>query len=75
MSKPKSLGERVRVERLRLGISQRELGRRVGMSTSFISKLEFGTRPGAIALSCLANQLGVTMEYLVCGKNPETSIA
>lgn len=38
----KGIGERLREERVKAGISQRELARRLGVSPSLISQLESG---------------------------------
>ena len=41
-----AIGERLREERVKAGISQRELARRLGLSPSLISQLESGqSRP------------------------------
>jgi transcriptional regulator with XRE-family HTH domain/quercetin dioxygenase-like cupin family protein len=58
-----ALGERVREERLRRGISLRGLARDVGVSASMISQIETGkTRPSVSTLYAITSALGITMD-------------
>ena len=61
------LGRNVAVMRTERGWSQSELARRSGVSQSFISQLELGTRTQAQAsvLVALAKALGVTVDELL----------
>ena len=45
---PKKFGARVREERLRLGLSQEELGFRTGLDRTYISGIERGKRNPAL---------------------------
>lgn len=61
---------RLRAERLRLGISQRELGRRIGLSEDVVSnrvtRYESGaSEPDFETARKLAHALGVPVAYLV----------
>ena len=58
-----ALGERVREERLRRGISLRGLARDVGVSASMISQIETGkTRPSVSTLYAITSALGVSIQ-------------
>lgn len=62
--------KRLKVARLALGISQRELGRRIGLSeevvSSRITRYELGTsEPDFATASELAKELGVPLAYLL----------
>lgn len=62
--------KRLKEARLALGISQRELGRRIGLSedvvSSRVTRYELGTsEPDFATTSKLAKELGVPMAYLL----------
>ena len=60
------LGERLRAERWRLGLSQAELGQRTGLAKSTISMYESGRRePDLKRLAALARCLEVPLQTLV----------
>ncbi|MGL4551761.1 MAG: helix-turn-helix domain-containing protein, partial [Gemmataceae bacterium] len=61
-------GDRLREERERLGLSQRQLAGRVGLYQSDISRIEKGGRPLALdeAVS-LAAALGVPLQWFLTG--------
>lgn len=60
------LGNRVRMERTRLGISQAELSRIVDCDQSFLSRIERGVSQGTPELlSALARALKVSISYLL----------
>ena len=63
----RQLGNTVLIERRRLGIDQKELERRSGVSRSRISEIERGkgTNVGLDAIYSLADALGVTVPYLL----------
>jgi transcriptional regulator with XRE-family HTH domain len=56
------VGTRLRAERERLGISLRELARRVGVSPSLVSQIELDrVNPSVSTLYALVTELGMTM--------------
>lgn len=62
--------KRLKESRLALGISQRELGRRIGLSedvvSSRVTRYELGTsEPDFATASKLAKELGVPLAYLL----------
>ena len=61
------IGERIRRQRNKLGISQRELSRRMGISQPVISDFERGLRDEMTTalLKNFAQHLGCTTDYLV----------
>jgi len=62
------IGERLREERVRAGISQRELARRLGLSPSLISQLESGqSRPSVATLYAIVTELGVSLDHVIRG--------
>lgn len=59
------IGARLREERDRVGISQRELARRVGLSPSMISQIESGqSKPSVSTLYGIVTELGVSLDDL-----------
>jgi len=65
-----AVGKRLRTERERQGLSQREIATD-GVSYSYISRVESGQRdPSMQALVALAARLGTTAERLVYGDEP-----
>lgn len=71
------VGQRVKQRRRELGMSQDSLAQRAGISKSFLSDLETGKRSlGAETLLDLARAMGLSLDYLMTGKesdnqNPE----
>lgn len=58
-----SVGERIREERLRLGVSLRALAREVGVSASMMSQIETGkTQPSVSTLYAITSALGVSIQ-------------
>ena len=57
---PETIGERIRHTRKRLGLSLRELARRVGISAAFLSDIEHGRRgmSGATEAAVMENLRG-----------------
>src|SRR5919205_1218191 len=56
------VGSRLRAERERLGITLRELARRVGVSPSLVSQIELDrVNPSVSTLYALVTELGMTM--------------
>ena len=64
-----TVGQRTRMRRQALKITQQELAEGIGMSPQHISAIEQDKRaPSLPALAKLAEELGVTIDYLVTGK-------
>jgi transcriptional regulator with XRE-family HTH domain len=64
-----SLGNRIKTMRQGLGISQDELAKRLEVTPQHISAIELDKRvPSLNFLSRLAEQLDVTTDYLITGK-------
>jgi transcriptional regulator with XRE-family HTH domain len=62
------IGTRLRDERGRVGISQRELARRIGLSASLISQIESGqSKPSVSTLYSIVTELGVSLDDLFSG--------
>ncbi len=63
-----AIGDRLREERVRSGISQRELARRLGFSASLISQLESGaSKPSVGTLYAIVTELGVSLDTIIKG--------
>jgi transcriptional regulator with XRE-family HTH domain len=63
---PETLGDRIRMHRARLRLSQAELGKRVGLSTNSVSAIEADrTDPRVSMVRRIAKELGVSMDYLL----------
>lgn len=59
------IGDRIREERARLGISARGLAREVGVSASLISQIETGrSQPSVSTLYAITTTLGISIEDL-----------
>src|ERR687892_1103528 len=57
------IGSRLREERERVRISQRELARRLGVSASLISQIESGqSKPSVSTLYAIVTELGVSLD-------------
>jgi transcriptional regulator with XRE-family HTH domain len=62
------LGSRLRAERLRQGLSLRELARRLGISASALSQIETGkAQPSVSKLFDIVNLLNVSVDGLLAG--------
>jgi transcriptional regulator with XRE-family HTH domain len=62
------IGERLRTERTKAGISQRELARRLGLSASLISQLESGlSKPSVGTLYAIVTELDLSLDKLLRG--------
>ena len=63
------IGDRLRHERVRAGLSQRELARRVGLSASLISQLESGlSKPSVGTLYALVTELDASLDSIIRGE-------
>jgi transcriptional regulator with XRE-family HTH domain len=61
-----TLGDRIRMHRARLRLSQRALGKQVGLSTNGISLIERGeVDPRVSVIRQIADVLGVSTDYLL----------
>ena len=64
-----TLGQRIRTRRETLKFTQQELAEALGLTPQHISAIEQEKRaPSLRALAKLATELGVTIDYLVVGK-------
>jgi transcriptional regulator with XRE-family HTH domain len=62
------IGDRLRTERTKAGISQRELARRLGLSASLISQLESGlSKPSVGTLYAIVTELDLSLDKLLRG--------
>lgn len=62
------IGDRLRDERTKAGISQRELARRLGLSPSLISQLESGlSKPSVGTLYAIVTELDLSLDRLLRG--------
>jgi transcriptional regulator with XRE-family HTH domain len=68
-SKAMSIGKRIRKRRQILEMTQQELAEAIGVTPQHISAIEQDKRdPSLSSLGKLAEELGVTIDYLVTGK-------
>ena len=64
-----STGSRIRKRRKELELTQQELARALGITSQHISAIEQDKRaPSLPSLSRLAEELGVTVDHLITGK-------
>lgn len=64
------IGDRLREERKKAGISQRELARRLGLSASMISQLEAGlSKPSVGTLYAIVTELNVSLDRVIRGED------
>lgn len=69
-----AIGERLKDERKRAGLSQRELARRLGLSPSLISQLESGaSKPSVGTLYAIVTELGVSLDSIIRGSDVAAS--
>lgn len=62
------IGDRLREERVKAGISQRELARRLGVSPSLISQLESGmSKPSVGTLYAIVTELNLSLDRVIRG--------
>jgi transcriptional regulator with XRE-family HTH domain len=68
------IGTRLREERERVNISQRELARRIGLSASLISQIESGqSKPSVSTLYAIVTELGVSVDDVFRGTEEHAS--
>ncbi len=71
LDRSSKVGPRLRTERERLGISLRELARRVGVSPSLVSQIELDrVNPSVSTLYALVTELGMTMSDVFGDSRP-----
>ena len=64
-----SIGKRIRKRRQELKLTQENLARALGLTPQHISGIEQDKRsPSLASLAKLAEELGITVDYLVTGK-------
>jgi transcriptional regulator with XRE-family HTH domain len=64
------IGDRLREERVRAGISQRELARRLGLSASMISQIESGlSKPSVGTLYAIVTELDLSLDRVIRGED------
>ncbi len=62
------IGDRLREERAKAGLSQRELARRLGLSPSLISQLESGlSKPSVGTLYAIVTELDLSLDRIIRG--------
>lgn len=67
-----TFGERIVLLRRRKGIKTEELAREIGVSRQMLNKYETDRAdPKLFTATCIADALGVSLDYLVKGKNYE----
>jgi transcriptional regulator with XRE-family HTH domain len=60
------IGPRIRARRLELGLTLRELARRIDVSASFVSLVETGRCPPSVDTLCaLTTELGISADELL----------
>lgn len=70
------IGDRLREERVKAGVSQRELARRLGLSASLISQLESGSsKPSVGTLYAIVTELDLSLDRLIRGTDYRGSAA
>lgn len=70
------LGKRIKVLRKEKGLSQAELGKKIGLSYAQVGRYETkGMQPSAEVLQKLAKELDVSIDYLLNGSAEEKASA
>lgn len=69
------IGHRLREERIKAGLSQRELARRLGLSPSMISQLETGlSKPSVGTLYAIVTELNLSLDRIIRGEDYTESV-
>jgi transcriptional regulator with XRE-family HTH domain len=72
---PSQVGSRLREKREKLGVSLRELARRVGVSPSLVSQIELDrVNPSVSTLYALVTELGMTMSEVFGDSRPAEQV-
>jgi transcriptional regulator with XRE-family HTH domain len=75
MEMQKTIGDRIKEERKRLGLTQLELANKIGVTDRAVSKWEQKEgNPDVGLLPSLSSILGVTLDYLLTGKTVEEKV-
>lgn len=70
-----TIGDRIKLKRKELGLTQAELGAEINVTDRAVSKWEQNEgNPDVSLIADLAKALGVTLDYLMLGKEPEEKI-
>ena len=73
--KDKAIGERIRTQRMAIGMSQEELGLRLAVSFQQVQKYEKGAnRISAVRLSEIANALGTNAVTILDGADGDSTL-
>ena len=65
------VGNRIRIQRKKMKLTQKELARRIKVNPHYISDIENGRRhPSADTLDDLANALQMSLDYMFRGTSP-----
>ncbi len=66
---PKTIGGRIRWERQKLGLTQKQLSKKLGISPSYLGALERGSRPVSASISSRIHHfLNISYDYLLEGQ-------
>jgi len=72
---PNRLGKRIRLARIRYGISQAELARALGINKNSMNKIEAGlTDPRASRIAGIAQALHCSTDYLLGLEDPDDDL-
>lgn len=64
-----SIGERIRIVRKDLGMSQKEFGDRIGISDNYVSEIESGKKePSVPILLAIEYRFGISMVWIKTGE-------
>ena len=67
-----TIGDRIKLKRKELGLTQAELGKKLNVTDRAVSKWEQNEgNPDMSIIASLTNVLGVSLDYLILGKEDE----
>ncbi len=70
-----TIGDRIKLKRKELGLTQLELGKKLNVTDRAVSKWEQNEgNPDMSIIAPLANALGVSLDYLIMGKDKEEKV-
>ena len=74
MNEPSTIGQRVKKERVKIGMTQLNLASAAGLAPESVCRIEADNRvPGVGTLRRLADALGVTIPFLIDGPSVRQS--